>query len=177
MSGWGPAIGAASRIGRTTKEITLDGNDETKSHSLFLLTGVVLIHRIWGIVTEAIGANHTDAHLRLNDGAATVPLSKSTTADLSAHPLGSWIKRDKVLTEALTGLASATCAASERIGMTVPFPDRCPVRVIAKNGADTYLEYRYTTTDTPTSGKIRWYCEWAVGRDGVTASWHKSLSK
>ena len=158
--GWSAAPGASSRICEITKEITLDGSNESKSHNLFLVTGVVLIRRIWGIVTEALGVNHTDAHLRLNDGAGTTPLTKTTTTVLSAIPIGSWVKRDAIMTEPLIALSPVTCDAAERTGLSVSYPDRCPIRVIAKNGASTYLEYRYTTTDTPTSGKIRWYCEY-----------------
>lgn len=144
---------------RAEKTITLDASNTTKSHVIFTVTGSVLIHRIWGEVTTVIGANHTKGHLRTNDQTATIDLSESVTgATLSALAVGTMLWRSGVLATALqlddnaVGAIQDAVSAGNRVFS--------PFAVTKKSGAVTTIDYRYTSTDTPHSGAIKWRADW-----------------
>jgi hypothetical protein len=140
-----------------TKSITLVLNNTTGSVNLFTITGSVNIKKLYGIVTTAIGANHTNAFFRLNDSTTTVVLTLDG-ATLNAFPVGSRIGRKGVAAAAAVATSAAVGAmiepASAGIGLDTE------MTLIKKATGVTTIEYRYKTTDTPTTGAIKFYCEW-----------------
>lgn len=140
------------------KSMTLNVNNTTGSIVMFTVTGSVLIHRLWGEVTTVISANHTVGHIRTNDQTATVDLSNATGATLSALAVGTMIYRKGVLATALlidnnaAGAIEDANAAGDLVFS--------PFIVTKKTGAVTTIDYRYATTDAPSSGVILWTAEW-----------------
>src|SRR5437868_2753789 len=93
-----PGGGATVLISDTQ---TLSANNTTANVPIFGLTGTVEVLRIWGVVTTAIGANHTGGLLRLNDQTAQVSITTSG-ATLSAATAGTAIYKSGLSAAALT---------------------------------------------------------------------------
>ena len=137
------------------KDMTLNVNNTTGSIATFTVTGSVHILGFYGIVTTVLSANVTAAHIRTNDQTATIDLSLNTGVALSAAPVGSRITRSGLVGVALTLQSSA--AASVLDGSGTGLPIFTPFSVTKKTGATTTIDFRYTTTDAPSSGVIRWF--------------------
>lgn len=142
-----------------TKEVTLSANNTTASAALFTITGSVEVRALYGVVTTALGANHTAAHWRLNDQTAQPAISLATGTALSAAPVGSRIDRRSLVSVALTLSSSAAGAVTDPVAATAP-SYFMPFALTKKSGALTQVEYRYTTTDAPTSGAIKFSMRW-----------------
>lgn len=156
-----------SRVRRSTAVTTLSANNTTASVVMFTLTGSVILHRLWGVVTTVIGANHTAGHCRLNDQTATVDISSSTGITLSGLAVGTLITRNSAAAAALALDSNAVGAITDTTASQEYFT---PIALIKKTGAVTTLDYRYSTTDAPTSGAITWYAEWEpLSADGNLA--------
>ena len=141
-----------------TNEITFSGDDATVATPVFTVTGVVEILAIYGVVTTVLGANHTDAHLRVNDQTATDQIiTKATTLDLSGISAGAIILKTGLITAVATYKSSD--AASVYEPTTLQTNIFTPFLVVQKTGdIQTDIEYVYTTSDEPTSGAIKFYC-------------------
>ena len=162
--------------------ITTDGLTNKKSHTfvgsgatvavpLFHITGVVEIRGIWGIVTTALGVNHTDAHLRVNDQTATDQvLSKSTTLNLSGISAGAAIIKDGLAAAVLTYKTSDAGSILEPA--VADQKNLSPVIIVQKTGdIQTDIEYVYTTSDTPTTGAMDFFVKWLpLSEDGKVES-------
>ena len=142
---------------RVIKDVTFTGDNETVVTPIFTIIGVVMITRIWGIVTTTFGANHTDAHWRINDQTATDQvITKATTLDLSAISAGACIFKHGLAT-AVAKYASADAAVSIE-PTTLETQMFTPFVVTQKTGdIQTDIEYVYTTTNEPTEGAMRFY--------------------
>lgn len=149
-----------------SSEKTLNANNTTASVAPFRVTGDVLIKKLYGVVTEALSNAITAAHWRTNDGGAQVAISLATGTTLSSFVAGSLIVRKSVATVALTGNNSSAAAVVDPVAATAP-DVFMPFAVVQKNGANTDIEFRYTTTNTPASGKIKFYAEWQPLSDGA----------
>lgn len=153
-------LAGPTRLREAVKALTLTGNSQTLSQVVFTVTGAVLVQGMWGEVTTVIGANHTAAHLRLNDQTATVDITAAIGIVLSGLAAGTIVAKT---TDANTGLtlkdnaAGALMEATSASGIQEAMH---PFAVIKKNGAVTTIDYRYTTTDAPTSGVITWHALW-----------------
>lgn len=148
------------------KDMTLNVNNTTGSIATFTVTGAVRIVGFWGEVTTVLSSNVTAAHLRLNDQTATVDLSLAAGVALSAAPVGSIVSRSGLVTAALTLQSNAAGAlldaASAGNDAFTPFV------VVKKTGATTTIDFRYTTTNAPSSGVIRWYAVYeSISGDGA----------
>ena len=152
-------------IKRVVNSTTLSANNTTASVDMFQIKGAILLHGLYGVVTTALGANVTAAHLRLDDGTAQVDMTLASGVALSAAPVDSVIIKEGLLTAALTYLSSAAGAYDEP--GTANAGQFSGGTLVEKNSADTHIEFRYSTTDTPTSGVIKWYAMWEqVSDDG-----------
>ena len=142
---------------RVIKDVTFTGDNETVVTPIFTITGVVMVTRLWGVVTTTFGANHTDAHWRINDQTAhDQVITKSTTLDLSAISAGACIFKHG-LAAAVAKYASADAAVFIE-PTTLETQMFTPFVVTQKTGdIQTDIEYVYTTTDTPTTGAMRFY--------------------
>ena len=141
-----------------TKELTFTGSSETVSTAIFTVTGVVEVFSLYGVVTTTFGANHTDAHFRVNDQTATDQIiTKATTLTLNGISAGAAILK--------TGLITAVATYKSADAATVYEPTTLqtniftPFVIVQKTGdIQTDIEYVYTTTDEPTSGAMKFYC-------------------
>ncbi len=143
---------------RSTKSHTLIGNNTTVNVPLFRVTGIIEVKGLHGTVTTVIGANHTASLFRLNDQTAQVAISAAAGTALSAAAVGTWLGK--------VGLAAAATnvqtAAAGRIlePTTLETLELSEFLVVAKNGANTDIEYQYATTDAPTTGVINFVLDW-----------------
>jgi len=131
-----------------TKAVTFTANG-TVAKPLFHVTGSVLVQSLYGVVTTAIGSNHTAAHWRINDQTITTQvISAAAGTTISSLSAGTLLSRIGVLTVALavstaaTGLVTDPVAATA-MGFFTPF-------VVTQKTAsvETNIEYVYTTNNT-----------------------------
>jgi hypothetical protein len=138
-----------------SKTVTFTGSGETEAIELL------------GVCLTGFGANHTDAHLRINDQTATDQvLSKTTTLDLSGISAGAAIIKN--------GLAAAILSYKSADAATILEPavanekSFTPVIIVQKTGGvETNIEYVYTTTDEPTSGVMQFFVGYYPLSDGA----------
>lgn len=167
--GGGMMLGRSRLLRDAYKSLTLTGNNQTLSQAVFTLTGVVKVYDIWGVVTTAIGANHTAGHLRLNDQTATLDITLNTGITLSSYQAGSLIFKEGLTAAALVA-KRADVGFFEEPG-AAGTPAMSPFTIGKKSGATTTIDYRYATTDAPTSGVIRWGALWIpLSEDGFLAA-------
>ena len=142
---------------KVTTSKTLTTNNTTGFYPLFRVIGSVKIVALFGVVTTVMSANMTNAHFRLNDQTATLPLTKTTTATMSLMPVGSMIaKRDLAANAAVVKSAAAGAIYEPTVIAEESFSG---VDIMQKTGGiNTDIEYGYTTTDAPSSGAIQFYC-------------------
>jgi hypothetical protein len=171
-----PSINASFSRDNNRVPVTVDGfivtSDKTFTANgtvvvpIFSITGAVRVMCLYGIVTTAIGSNHTGAYWRLNDQTVTANITLDTTgATLSSFPVGSIVKKWDLVTAIAKAGSSATGTVVEPIypGSTV----FCEFDVVKKATADTNIEYVYTTNNT-SKGAIRFYCGfYPLSDDGI----------
>jgi len=138
--------------------LTLDASNETKVEPLFRITGSVEVLQIYGVITTVVGANHTAAYLRLNDQTAQSDITLSTGTTISSAAVGSILVKKGLAAAAVTLLTSAQERVSEPTTLETLYFS--PFVIVAKNGANTDIEYVYTTTTEPTTGKIQFFLVW-----------------
>lgn len=138
---------------------TLSANNTTVNVPIFRITGSVLVTKLYGVVTTVIGANHTGAGFRLNDQTAQVDITElAVGATLSALPAGTMIVKSALAATEASVLNASVGAVSEPGSAGINYNSECILT--KKNGANTDIEYRYATTDAPTSGAIQFFCEY-----------------
>lgn len=148
---------------------TLSANNTTVSVPLWTITGSILIWKLYGVVTTVLGSNHTAAHWRLEDGTNTPAITLATGTTLSSANVGSIISKIGLASAALTLLQSDQTRVGE--AATAGNPTYCPAVLVSKNGATTQINYRYTTTNTPTSGVIQFFLEYEpLSADGTVTA-------
>lgn len=141
-----------------TSEATLDANAETKSYNVAQIFGIVTLKKIHINVLTQFSSNIRNFYLSIYDGATDVPISASTGLTLDNAPVGSLITRIKDSSELLDYESGATCFIAENTNFR-----EVQTEVICGSKGDgtaTYLRLTYTTTDAPSSGKIRGHIEW-----------------
>lgn len=152
-------------VRKTFKDVTLNVNNTTGSLTVFTVTGVVKITEFYGIVTTGLSSNITATHLRLNDQTATDPITAAAGSDFSSYPAGSIMYVGGAVTDPISGENSS---AGNIIGSGMGLPQFFPFIAIKKSGATTVIELRYTTTNAPSSGVIRFWATWeALSDDGA----------
>lgn len=137
-----------------TNEITLSASGASVNIPIFTLTGAVEVLKIWGVVTTDL-ANHTAAAWRLNDQTAQVYITAVGGTSLTNIKAGSVIVKKGLVAAALTKLDNAAGVVSEPTTLETTYFS--PFVIVKKTGALTQIEYSYTTSDTPTTGKIKFY--------------------
>lgn len=150
----GRAVYGDSPFG-ATKVLTLTGDNTTVNAPIFTITGAVMVTRLWGEVTTDLGNNHTIASFRLNDQTAQIYLTAIGGTTLSSLKAGSIILKKDVVSAALTKIDNAAGAIAEPTTLeTMIFS---PIILVKKTAAVTQIEYRYATTNTPTTGVIKFH--------------------
>lgn len=156
-------LGNATRLRETVKSITLDANNTTKAHDVFVITGVVLVKALYGVVTTALGSNVTAAHWRVQDQSATDPITAAAGTTLSAFAAGAFMGKYSGVATALGAINSTAGDVNDQ--NTLPWFQE--FLLTKKDGAATEVEFVYTTNNTPTSGVIRFGALWIpISGDG-----------
>lgn len=150
------AVQVGGVVSRNSK--TLSGNNTTVNVPIFGITGTVNVVGLYGVVTTDLGANNTAAYWRLNDQTAQVNITLNTGTTLSGVKAGSVIVKKGLAAAALTLLDNAAGRVSEPTTLETTYFS--PFVVTKKTAAATNIEFTYTTTDTPTSGAIQFFCVW-----------------
>lgn len=153
----------------TQTTLTINANNTTVNPPIFRITGSVEIRGLWGVVTTALGSNHTAAYWRLNDQAAQSNITLNTGTTLSSILAGSVIVKKGLVGAALTKLDNAAGVISEPTTLETTFFS--PFVMMKKTAAQTDIEYVYTTTNAPTTGAIQFFVRWIpLSVDGDVAA-------
>lgn len=155
----------------TSSSETLTANIATATLSIFRVTGSVKVLRLFGVVTTTlVGQNHTGAWFRFYDQTLNRALTLEAGAPaLSNFGVGSTIER----TALAATIATVKQSSNAQITESAAAGDlvNCEFDLVAKNGANSDIQYTYSTTDAPTSGVIQFFCEWrATSADGAVAA-------
>lgn len=138
---------------------TLVGSGATVAVPIFHVTGSVQVLAIFGVVTTVLGSNNTAAYWRLNDQTNQSDITLNTGTTLSALPVGSILVKKGLAATALLALSSSQERVSEPTTLETMFFS--PFVAVQKTaGVTTDIEFVYTTSDTPTSGAIQFFCQY-----------------
>lgn len=150
------------------KDATLNASNTTAQVPLFTVTGTVLVKALYGIVTTTLGSNQTAAYWQINDQTATPDISLATGTTISSAGVGAMLLRRSVASVALVLSNSTAGAVTDPVAATAP-DLFMPFAVTQKvGGILTQIEFVYTTTNTPTSGVIRFFADWLPLSDSAT---------
>jgi hypothetical protein len=145
---------------------TLVGSNATVIVPLFKITGSVKIKALYGVVEVVLGSNLTATHWRIDDQTAQVVISASAGTTISSLAVGSVLARKSLVSVALTADNASAAKVIDPVAATAP-DVYMPFIVTQKTGGVlTELEFVYTTTNTPTSGRIRFVAEYIPLTDG-----------
>src|SRR5205085_335893 len=138
---------------------TLSGNNATVATNIFQITGMVEVLRLWAVITTVLGSNHTAAAWRLYDGTTQSDITLSTGSTLSSFSAGGGFWKRGLSTTAVTVINPTQERVNDPTATSVM--DWTPVILTQKTGSvATYIQYVYTTTNTPTSGVLQHWLEW-----------------
>jgi hypothetical protein len=140
---------AVQRYGLMASKTVSFTADGTVVVPIFTVKGTVLVNGLYGIVTTAIGSNHTAAHWRVNDQTvATQVISLATGTTVSSLPAGTFLSRRSLVSVALVATTSAAATLSDPVAATAP-DYFMPFTVTQKTaGVQTDIEYVYTTNNS-----------------------------
>ena len=146
-----------------TKTITLSGTGAT-SLNIFPLTGTVEVVSIHGFITAAATlTNLTGGHLELWDSTAAVDLTKNDGA-LSGMGVGTLLVKNALAASTIGIADNVAGALTEGASLSKAF---APFFITQKTGANTYIRWTYTTTDSPIAGTIFWHVKYRPENHGV----------
>jgi hypothetical protein len=150
-----------------SKAVTFTANG-TVAKILFHVTGNVQVIALYGIVTTAIGSNHTAAHWRLNDQTITTQvISAAAGTTISSLAAGTQLSRIGIVSSALTVSTAATGLVVDPVAATAP-DFFMPFCIVQKTGSiQTDIEYVYTTNNT-SLGAMTFYCGFIPLSEGST---------
>lgn len=139
---------------------TINAAIATANLPIFRVVGRIILKQLYGIITTTLSANHTAASFRLNDQLATVQLSAIGGSTLSGFTDNSIIMRTGTDSRVLVAANAGTNPPVGSISL-VDITSQTHLSVItAKTGANTDIEYRYSTTDNPATGAMQFYIIW-----------------
>lgn len=143
---------------------TLVANNTTANVPIFNVTGSVQVTALYGIVTTALSSNITAAFWRFNDQTAQSNMTLAAGTTLSSAVAGSAIAKITTTGSALTFLNSSANRFNETAANHMTFQE---FLLVAKSGANSNIEFTYTTTNTPATGVIQFFCRYTpVSADG-----------
>ncbi len=142
----------------TTDQQSLIVANTTGSNTLYTITGSIEVRGLWGQVTTVLSSNITAAYWRINDGSNTPAVTVSTGTTLSSAAVGSVIVKKDVAAKALVLLNASQSRVSEPTTLETTYFS--PFVVTALPGATANLEFRYSTTNNPSTGAILFFLRW-----------------
>ncbi len=140
------------------------GGTGAQTVNVFKVTGSVKILSQHAII-KRVGTltNLTNMYATLYDGTNTVNLT-ADGATLSGLPVGTLFAKDKVAAEVYSVSDASQCRLLETLSDR--FVGR-PFIVTAKNGADTFIRFHYTTTDNPVDFDMEIHFEYELMNDST----------
>jgi hypothetical protein len=158
-----PTTGATYSELSTT--VTFSGSG-SQADPLFRVTGAVRVYKLWGIVTSAIGSNHTAGQWVLNDQTAVTSITANTGA-LSSFVAGSLLKKTALAATVFTARNANVGSVGEPSAANSDIPSMFDV--VAKATANTDIEYRYTTNNS-SGGAVQFFIQYdPLSADGAVA--------
>lgn len=147
------------QLAKKTQAVSL--NNTTGSYALWTVTGAIFTLGLWGEVTVALSSNHTSAGFRLVEDAGVSNLT-SINATLSSAPIGSIIGANGNSVSPISLVLDQARVSSPG---TPTYLNLC--NTITGQTTST-IEYRYTTTNTPSSGTFDFYLFWTPATSGAS---------
>lgn len=159
--------GAIIRAGgkHVTKTITLNANNTDANVNVFQLTGATKIMLLHGeVLTKTTLTNCTKVYFDLYDGTTSVPITKTTGADMNGYNVGAFFIKDADVLTALTILNNDQARIKE-----AATGNRVNAEFIAvqKTSTNTYIRFNYTTTDAPIDATVKIDCHWSDIDSGI----------
>lgn len=159
--------GAIIRAGgkHVTKTITLNANNTDANVNVFQLTGATKIMLLHGeVLTKTTLTNCTKVYFDLYDGTTSVPITKTTGADMNGYNVGAFFIKDADVLTALTILNNNQARIKE-----AATGNRVNAEFIAvqKTATNTYIRFNYTTTDAPIDATVKIDCHWSDIDSGI----------
>ena len=159
--------GAIIRAGgkHVTKTITLNANNTDANVNVFQLTGATKIMLLHGeVLTKTTLTNCTKVYFDLYDGTTSVPITKTTGADMNGYNVGAFFIKDADVLTALTILNNNQARIKE-----AATGNRVNAEFIAvqKTATNTYIRFNYTTTDAPIDATVKIDCHWSNIDSGI----------
>ena len=132
------------------------GSGTTVNVPMFKVTGQVHVKKLYGVVTTAL-LNHTAVSFRLNDQTAQTYITAVGGTSATNAPVGTIVEKNALAATAVDVDSSSTGLFEEIATANLDYYQQ--FRVGQKTGGiETDIEYCYTTSDTPTSGAIQFFC-------------------
>lgn len=152
-----------------SKDLTINASGATVNPPIFTITGSVLIEKIWGEIITDLSSNHTAAALRLNDQTSQIYLTAVGGTALSSLKAGSIIIKDRLVATAISKIDNVAGAVLEAAAIQTKI--FTPIIITKKTGATTQIEYKYTSSNTPATGVIRFHVSYQpLSSDGAIAA-------
>ena len=150
---------------KTSKTITLSASNTTASENIFQITETVQVFRLYAEITDASTlANLTAASFDLWDSTAAVQLTAAGGV-LSGMGTGTYIFKSGLAANNFDVNNNVAGAVTEQTYEGSDIYSR--VLLTQKTGADTYIRFTYTTTDTPINAQLKVYVEYHAVDDGT----------
>jgi hypothetical protein len=147
------------------KTITLSASNATDVIDICEFTGVI---EILGLTAEVMTVNTlnncTNVHFLVSDGTTDIVLTKATGANISGFNSGSFLIKEGNASVELSVADSNTITMIEG---TTGGKARTPFILVANKGASNFIQFKYTTTDTPIDAELKVIITWADINSGV----------
>jgi hypothetical protein len=151
-----------------TNSKTLSANNTAASVNLFQLTGSVIVRKIYGVLTaKTTLANMTVAQFALYDGTATSNITLPTGGTMSTAVVGAVIARNAAAS-VVAGINLAATGTVIDTTTTGSLLDSSFI-ITQKNSTNTYIQFKYTTTDAPINATMSFVVEYDAIADGALA--------
>jgi hypothetical protein len=108
--------------------------------------------------------NCTNVHFLVSDGTTDIVLSKATGANISGFGTGSFLIKEGNASVELSVADSDTITMIEG---TTGGKARTPFILVANKNASNFIQFKYTTTDTPIDAELKVIITWADINSGV----------
>lgn len=150
-----------------TSTKTLSANNTSAIVPIFRVTGAVQVWALYGVVTTTLGTNVTAASWRFHDQSTQTVITASSGTTLSNGTVGSILAKTTGTGSALDFQDASARRLKESSSNHTLFQD---FMLLQKTGANTDVEFLYTTTETPTSGAIKFYLRYTSITDGSSVA-------
>jgi len=134
-----------------SNEITLSANAGAGTNNIFQVTKTVKVFRLFAFITDAtVLANLTAGQFTLWDGAADDAITKNDGV-LSGMAVDTFMAKNALKTVTMAIANNVNGAVTEQAADKKAFQSFFATQ---KTGQNTYIRWKYTTTDAPINAKL-----------------------